>query len=96
MVSCLMGDSTALASAIVRCCLKKFLNHIIQEELSPIRKRREAYEKDIASVYDILKSGCEAARMIAQKTLDEVKAAMQINYFDDDSFIQTYKEKYEN
>ncbi len=34
--------------------------------------------------------------MIAQKTLDEVKAAMQINYFDDDSFIQTYKEKYEN
>ena len=76
--------------------IKKFLNHIIQEELSPIRKRREAYEKDIASVYDILKSGCEAARMIAQKTLDEVKAAMQINYFDDDSFIQTYKEKYEN
>ena len=25
MVSCLMGDSTALASAIVRCCLKKAL-----------------------------------------------------------------------
>ena len=24
MVSCLMGDSTALASAIVRCCLKRF------------------------------------------------------------------------
>ena len=23
MVSCLMGDSTALASAIVRCCLKE-------------------------------------------------------------------------
>ena len=23
MVSCLMGDSTALASAIVRCCLKR-------------------------------------------------------------------------
>ena len=23
MVSCLMGDSTALASAIVRCCLNK-------------------------------------------------------------------------
>ena len=25
MVSCLMGDSTALASAIVRCCLRLFL-----------------------------------------------------------------------
>ena len=24
MVSCLMGDSTALASAIVRCCLNNF------------------------------------------------------------------------
>ena len=24
MVSCLMGDSTALASAIVRCCLRQF------------------------------------------------------------------------
>ena len=24
MVSCLMGDSTALASAIVRCCLKSY------------------------------------------------------------------------
>ena len=29
MVSCLMGDSTALASAIVRCCLKSsFLSFI--------------------------------------------------------------------
>lgn len=76
--------------------IKKFLNNIIQEELSPIRKRRKEYEKDISSVYDILKSGCETARTIAQKTLDEVKAAMKINYFDDDSFIQAYKEKYEN
>ena len=76
--------------------IKKFLNNIIQEELSPIRKRRKEYEKEIASVYDILKSGCETARAIAQKTLDEVKAAMQINYFDDDSFIQAYKEKYDN
>lgn len=24
MVSCLMGDSTALASAIVRCCLRQY------------------------------------------------------------------------
>ena len=34
-----------------------------------------------------------AARTIAQETLDEVKAAMQINYFDDDSLIQAYMEK---
>ena len=76
--------------------IKKFLNHIIQEELSPIRKRRKEYEKDIASVYDILKAGCETARAIAQTTLDEVKAAMQIHYFNDHTFIQAYKEKYKN
>lgn len=34
MVSCLMGDSTALASAIVRCCLRNIPNqHIILENL---------------------------------------------------------------
>ena len=31
MVSCLMGDSTALASAIVRCCLS---NYRLLDELS--------------------------------------------------------------
>ena len=29
MVSCLMGDSTALASAIVRCCHNTILNEVI-------------------------------------------------------------------
>lgn len=76
--------------------IKKFLNNIIQQELEPIRKRRKEYEKDIASVYDILKSGCEVARGIAQQTLAEVKDAMRINYFEDDSFMQAYKEKYGN
>ena len=62
--------------------IKKFLNQIIQEELAPIRVRRKEHEKDIASVYDILKEGSEAAREVAAKTLDEVKRAMKLNYFD--------------
>ena len=62
--------------------IKKFLNKIIQEELAPIRVRRKEYEKDISSVYDILKEGSEAAREVAAKTLDEVKRAMKLNYFD--------------
>ena len=33
MVSCLMGDSTALASAIVRCCLKYFERELMQDFL---------------------------------------------------------------
>ena len=40
MVSCLMGDSTALASAIVRCCLKK------QYELM-CKKNKRVYEAKI-------------------------------------------------
>lgn len=35
--------------------IKKFLNNIMQEELSPIRARRTEYEKDIPAVYEILK-----------------------------------------
>lgn len=76
--------------------IKKFLNSIIQEELAPIRERRKEYEKGIGAVYDILKAGCNAARAIAQQTLNEVKAAMKINYFDDEALIQTHKEKYAN
>ena len=70
--------------------IKKFLNNIIQSELEPIRTRRKEYEKDIAGVYDILKAGSENARNIAAATLDEVKTAMKINYFADNSLIQTF------
>ena len=76
--------------------IKKFLNSIIQEELAPIRARRKEYEKDIGAVYAILKAGCEEARALAQQTLNEVKAAMKINYFDDETLIQAHKEKYAN
>lgn len=76
--------------------IKKFLNSIIQEELTPIRQRRKEYEKDIPAVYDILKSGSEKARAIAAQTLHDVKAAMKINYFDDEALIQAHKRKYQN
>ena len=76
--------------------IKKFLNSIIQEELTPVRKRRKEYEKDISAVYDILKSGSEQARALAIQTLDEVKAAMKINYFDDEALIQAHIKQYQN
>jgi len=62
--------------------IKKFLNSIIQAELEPIRERRKEYEKEIAAVYEILKKGSETARELAAETLDEVKRAMKINYFE--------------
>lgn len=67
--------------------VKKFLNNILQEELEPIRTRRAEFEKDIPAVYDMLKKGCEEAREVAAQTLDEVRRAMKINYFDDVALI---------
>lgn len=67
--------------------VKKFLNSVLQEELEPIRNRRKEFEKDIPAVYDMLKTGCEKARETASATLDEVRRAMKINYFDDMDLI---------
>ena len=61
--------------------IKKFLNSVLQAELSPIRSRREALQKDIPQVYDILKAGTEKARKKAAETLAQVRDAMGINYF---------------
>ncbi len=74
--------------------VKRFLNAVLQEELEPIRNRRKEWEKDIPAVYEILKAGSEKARAVAAKTLDEVKAAMKINYFDDMEMIREQVEKY--
>ena len=75
--------------------VKRFLNAVLQEELAPIRARRKEYEKDIAYVYDILKAGSEKAQKTAAKTLEEVKAAMKINYFEDEALIQQHIKKYQ-
>ena len=74
--------------------VKKFLLAVLEATLEPIRARRAEYQKDIAGVYDILKKGSEVAREAAAKTLDEVKAAMKINYFDDEALIASQSEKY--
>ena len=74
--------------------IKNFLNNVLQEELAPIRARRAEFEKDIPMVYDILKKGSEVARAKAAQTMDEVKRAMRINYFDDAELIRMQSEKY--
>ncbi len=76
--------------------VKRFLNKVLNEELAPIRARRKEYEKDIAYVYHVLEEGSKKAREVAAKTLDEVKAAMKINYFSDEELIKKHIEKYQN
>ena len=74
--------------------IKRFLNNVMQEELSPIRARRAEFEKDIPEVYNILKKGSDVARQTAAQTLSEVKRAMKIDYFEDQDLIRTQSERY--
>ena len=62
--------------------IKKFLNQVLQAELAPIRARRKEWEAKLPEVYEILKAGTEKARAAAAETLHAVRAAMQINYFE--------------
>ena len=61
--------------------VKKFLNEILQNELKPIRERREMLAQDVGEVFNILRQGSLASKAVAEQTLAEVKSAMGINYF---------------
>ena len=63
--------------------LKNFLAAILNEILEPIRVRRAELEKDIPGVWKTLREGTEAAVKVAQATLDDVRKAMRIDYFND-------------
>ena len=76
--------------------LKRFLNTIIEDELAPIRERRKYYEARIEEVYKILEDGSKEAQKEAAKTLNEMKNAMKINYFEDKDLIASHVKKYEN
>lgn len=65
---------------------KKFLTAVLQETLEPIRQRRAEFEKDIPAVIDILRRGTEAAREAGAQTMSEVRRAMRLDYFDDNTF----------
>ena len=61
--------------------VKKFLNNVMQAELTPIRERRKEWEAKIPDVYDIMKAGSAVAEKKAAETMTAVKKAMQIDYF---------------
>jgi tryptophanyl-tRNA synthetase len=45
----------------------------INKELAPIREKRAQLEKNKDKIEDILKEGAEKARVMAQKTMQEVR-----------------------
>ena len=61
--------------------VKKYLVKVLNNFLNPIRKRRAEYESQPQLIEKILKEGTDKARTEAQKTLQEVKKAMKLDYF---------------
>ncbi len=74
--------------------VKRFLNNVLQEVLRPIRERRAEFAKDIPAVYKMLQEGSIIARKKASATLEEMKQAMKINYFDDKDLIESQSQKF--
>ena len=61
--------------------IKRYLNEVLEAELSPIRKRREEYAANLDYVDQVLKEGSARANEVANQTLKEVRDAIGINYF---------------
>lgn len=76
--------------------VKKLLCNVLEEILVPIRERRKEFEQDIPKVYEILKEGSERAREVAARTLEEVRAAMKINYFTDANLIAEQTKRFKS
>lgn len=74
--------------------IKKFLNDVMQEELGVIRERRKEFQKHIPEIIEIIKRGNEKANLVANKTLQEIKQAMGIDYFDNDNFEKEQIKKF--
>ena len=75
--------------------IKRFLCAVLEEELAPIRARRAELQKQIPEILEMLHKGSLEAQKTAAATLAEVKAAMRINYFDDDTWVKEQAGKYQ-
>jgi tryptophanyl-tRNA synthetase len=80
---CTGEDPTAIAARIGDGgggTLKKIVTDALNETLAPIRARREALARDPAVVRDTLTRGIATAAAVADATLRETRAAMNMGY----------------
>ena len=68
--------------------VKRFLNKVMQAELEPIRERRRQWEKRLPDVMEVLEEGTKKANAAADDTLQKVRRAMRINYFEDGNLLK--------
>lgn len=61
--------------------IKKFLFAVLEDVLTPIREKRAYYESHLEEVDEILINGSKKAREVAINTLQKVRDAIGINYF---------------
>ncbi len=68
-------------SAGIGCleCKQPIIDAVLGE-LAPLRERAREFEEDPQLVRNILQEGAEAARDVAEETMDEVRAAIGLNY----------------
>ena len=62
--------------------IKKELFGMIWEYFAEARQERKKYENSPGDVINILKKGAEKTRKIADNTLQQVRKAVGLNYFD--------------
>lgn len=61
--------------------IKKYLFEVLNAQLMPMRERRARYAQDPAAVMQMLADGSAKARQKAQATMQELRSAMGINYW---------------
>ncbi|WP_336031956.1 tryptophan--tRNA ligase [Acinetobacter pittii] len=61
--------------------VKKRLEGVLKELITPIRERREELAKDSDYIMDVLRQGTDKCRLITQQTLDEVKDGLGLFKF---------------
>ncbi|RLA11204.1 MAG: tryptophan--tRNA ligase, partial [Gammaproteobacteria bacterium] len=59
---------------------KQHIVDAIQAELKPIQERVKDYLTDLSGVDSIINEGCEAARDVAQDTIEEVRKVMGLTF----------------
>ncbi len=74
-------EESCKAGTIGCVACKKNLANNINELLDPMRERRAKYEENPKLVDEILIAGTKKARKIAKATMQEVREAMNLDYF---------------
>jgi len=61
--------------------LKRHLLEVLEETLAPLRERRAGFARELGTVEALVRQGTERGREVAATTLQAVRGAMRLDYF---------------